>query len=220
MMGALAATTLVLAADAAPAAAAAAIDPLKRCYVSAGEEEQRRETVAVRGTGFTANSFVDIAVDGVVQASGFADPVGDLKADVKAPHQPRGQRRFTVTVAERGNPANVATATTNVSALTVSLRPRRASPSRRVRFRGRGFTGSGTIYAHYLFGGRERRSVRVARPHGDCGTFAVRRRQIPIRRPRTGDWTLQVDQRREYSDAPGTNWVRLLIRVRQFFRPV
>ena len=191
MMGALAATTLVLAADAAPAAAAAAIDPLKRCYVSAGEEEQRRETVAVRGTGFTANSFVDIAVDGVVQASGFADPVGDLKADVKAPHQPRGQRRFTVTVAERGNPANVATATTN-----------------------------GTIYAHYLFGGRERRSVRVARPHGDCGTFAVRRRQIPIRRPRTGDWTLQVDQRREYSDAPGTNWVRLLIRVRQFFRPV
>jgi hypothetical protein len=219
MMGALAATALALGIQAAPAAAAA-IEPLKRCYVSAGEEQERRETVSVHGSGFTANAAVDIAVDGVVQASGVADAVGEFEAAVKAPHQARGQRPFTVTAAERGNPANVASATSNVTALTVNLRPRRASPGRRVRFRGRGFTGSGAVYGHYLFGGRERRSVRIARPRGDCGTFSVRRRQIPVRRPRTGDWTLQVDQRRDYSDSPGTNWVRLLIKVREIFRPV
>jgi hypothetical protein len=219
MMGALAATALVVAVQATPAAAAA-IEPLKRCYVSAGDQERSRETVAVRGNGFTADATVDVAVDGIVQVSGQIDAVGEFNAVVKAPHQERGQRLFTVTVAERGNPANVASATTNVSALTVNLRPKRAAPGRRVRFRGRGFTGSGPVYAHYLFGGRERRSVRVARPQGDCGTFTVRRRQIPIRRPRTGDWTLQVDQRRDYSDTPGTNWVRLLIKVREFFRPV
>src|SRR5918999_663636 len=102
----LAATALVLGVQAAPAAAAA-IAPLKSCYVSAGEQEQRRETIAVRGTGFTANSTVDIAVDGVVQVSGNADALGEFDADAKAPHQPQGQRPFTVTVAERGNPANV-----------------------------------------------------------------------------------------------------------------
>jgi hypothetical protein len=218
-IGALAATALVLGVQAGPAAAAA-IEPLKDCYVSAGEQEQRRETVTVRGTGFSANSTVDIAVDGVVQVSGKADPVGEFFAEVKAPYQARGQRPFTVTVAERGNPANVATATSDVTALTVNLRPRRAAPGRRVRFRGRGFTGSGAVFAHYLYSGRVRRSIRIARPQGDCGTFTVRRRQIPVRRPRTGDWTLQVDQRRDYSDAPGTNWVRLLIKVREFFRPV
>ena len=215
----LAATALVLGVQAAPAAAAA-IDPLKTCYVSAGEQEQRRETVAVRGTAFTANSIVDIAVDGVVQVSGNADALGEFNAVAKAPHQPQGQRPFTVTVAERGNPANVATATSNVTALTVNLRPRRTRPARRVRFRGRGFTGEGAVYAHYLYGGRVRRTVRIARPQGDCGTFTVRHRQIPVRRPRTGDWTLQVDQRRDYNDTPGTNWVRLRIRVREIFRPV
>ena len=216
---ALGATALVLVIPAAPAAAAE-IDALKRCYVSAGEQEPRRETIAVRGRGFTANSEIDIAIDGVVQASGRADAVGEFQADLKAPYQAEGERPFGIVVAERGNPANVATATSSVTALTVNLRPQRARPGRRVRFRGRGFTGEGAVYAHYLYGGRVRRTVRIARPQGDCGTFTVRRRQIPVRRPRTGDWTLQVDQRRDYSDAPGTNWVRLLIKVRQFFRPV
>jgi hypothetical protein len=216
MMGALAATALVLAIQAAPAAAAA-IDPLKPCYVSAGKQEQRRETVVVRGTGFTAGSAIDIAVDGVVQVGGLADPVGEFSAEVKAPHQARGQRPFTVTVAERGNPANVATATSNVTALQVRVRPRRAATTRRVRLTGRGFTADAPVFGHYIYGGQVRKTVRFARRSTKpCGTFSARRRQIPIRRPRTGKWTLQVDQRRDYSP-DHRPWVQVPIRVSQVF---
>jgi hypothetical protein len=215
----LAATALVLAVQAAPAAAAA-IDPLKPCYVSAGAQEQRRETISVRGTGFSADATVDITVDGVVQLSGLANGVGEFRADVKAPHQERGERPFTVTVTERGNPANIVSATSRVTALHVRLRPKRAATTRRVRFIGRGFTADGPVFGHYVFGERLRRTVRlVRRSTAPCGRFSVRRRQIPIRRPRTGEWTLQVDQQRDYSP-DHRPWVRVPITVRQFFRPV
>ncbi len=39
----------------------------------------------------------------------------------------------------------------------------------------------------------------AAGPATACGTFSVRRPQIPILRPRAGKWTLQVDQQKRYS---------------------
>ena len=212
------ATLVAFAALAAPAAAAPTMQPLKPCYVSAGEANDRRERMQIAGTGFTPNALVDVLIDGVAVASGTADPLGELAASVSAPYQDAGERAFTLSVVERENPAQVASAPSRVTALAMTLRPRQARPSKRVRFRGRGFTGQGPVYAHYVFAGRVRKTVRLGRPEGACGTFAVRRRQIPLRRPRTGAWTLQVDQRREYSASPGTNWVRLLIKVRRIFR--
>jgi hypothetical protein len=201
-----------------PAAAAPTLEPLKPCYVSAGEAEERREGVVLRGTGFTPNAALDVYIDGVLVLSGQSDIVGDLNATVKAPFQRTGEREFAVTVLEHDNPVNAAGSLSRVTALGVTLRPREARPSRRVRFRGRGFTGPGPVYAHYVYGGKVRRTVRLSRAAaGPCGTFDVRRRQIPIRRPRTGDWTLQIDQQRRYSAEPVTNWVRLLIRLREVF---
>jgi hypothetical protein len=41
----------------------------------------------------------------------------------------------------------------------------------------------------------------VARkPRGDCGGFKARRRQIPIDRPKLGDWTIQFDQSKRFKD--------------------
>jgi hypothetical protein len=214
----LALTALATGLLAAPAAAAPELQPLKPCYVSAGEAEERREGVVLRGTGFTPNAALDVYIDGVIVLSGTANVVGDLEATVKAPFQRAGEREFGVTVVERDTPVNAAGALSRVTALGVTLRPREARSSRRVRFRGRGFTAAAPVYAHYLYGGRVRKTVRLGRqPTTPCGTFNVRRRQIPIRRPRTGDWTLQIDQQRRYSAEPATNWVRLLIRLREVF---
>ena len=59
-----------------------------------------------------------------------------------------------------------------------------------------------------------RRTVRlVRRPGGDCGTFSVHRRQIPVLRPRIGKWTLQVDQQKVYAKAPDSVFVRITITV-------
>lgn len=212
--------TLAAVLLAAPAGAGAAtLAPLKRCYVTVAPEAAQREAVDVAGTGFTPNAVVDVAVDGRVERTVQADPAGALPAVIlQAPYQRRGQRPFSVTATERGNPANSASATSLVTALALQLRPRRARPDRRIRFRGRGFTGPGRVWAHYLYGGKVRKTVRLARRPGVCGTFSVRRRQIPVRRVRTGSWTLQVDQRRAYDPSPASVWVRLTIRVQRVFR--
>jgi hypothetical protein len=212
------AALVAFAAPAAPAAAAPTMQPLKPCYVSAGEAADRREPMQIVGSGFTPNAAVDVLIDGAAVASGAADPLGELEASVSAPYQDAGERAFTLSVVERDNPANVASTPSRVTALGMTLRPRQARPSKRVRFRGRGFTGRGPVYAHYLYAGRVRKTVRLGRPRGTCGTIFARRRQIPLRRPRTGDWTVQVDQRRDWAADPGTNWVRLLIKVRRVFR--
>lgn len=211
-------TGLLMAVASAPAVAAPSLEPLKACYVSAGEADERREGVVLRGSGFTPNAALHVYIDGLLVMEGQSDVVGGLAATVKAPFLSAGEREFGVTVVERDNPVNAADSVSRVTALSVTLRPREARPSRRVQFRGRGFTGAGPVYAHYVFGGKVRRTVRLTRQAaGPCGTFGVRRPQIPIRRPRTGDWTLQIDQQRRYSADPPTNWVRLLIRVRRVF---
>jgi hypothetical protein len=225
----IAVTALATGVWAAPASAAVTLQPLKPCYVSAAVEEEQREGIAIRGSGFTPMAAVDIYVDGVLALTGQANVVGDVTATAKAPYQPNGQRTFTLTVAERANPANVVTVQPLVSALTVVLRPREANSSSRVRFRGRGFTATNPadrklpVFAHYLFYNRARdtrrhvKTVRLGRPQSACGTFSVRRRQIPIRRPRTGPWLLQVDQQRAYSPSPPAK-AEVEICVREVFR--
>jgi hypothetical protein len=206
---------------ATPAAAgAAALQPLKPCYVSVTPQE--REPVQIAASGFSPGAPVQVLVDGAVAEKGntFAGDDGSFAGTVPAPYQPRDQRPFTVTVVEPGTP-NQASQSALVTALTLSLRPRSARPSERVRFRGRGFTATepatgapAPIYGHYVFGGRLRRTVELAVPRGACGAFSVRARQIPLRRPSVGTWLLQVDQQREYTTAPVAN-VHLRITVRR-----
>jgi hypothetical protein len=208
--------TLALTVPAA--AGAATLDPLKACYVSVTPAS--REAVDVGGSGFAPGAIVDVAIDGAVVRTVQADALGNLPPQVlQAPHQARGERAFSLTAAQRGNPANAVTLTSNVTALNLGVWPQRARPSRRVSFRGRGFTGAGGVYAHYLFKGRLRKTVTLTSAvAGPCGTFKARRRQIPVRHPQTGTWTLQVDQQRRYSRAPDSVFVRLSIVVQRVFR--
>ena len=84
-----------------------------------------------------------------------------------------------------------------------------------MRFEGLGFTEDKPVFAHYVRKGKLRRTVRMARRPGDCGGFSARRRQIPIRHPRLGRWTVQFDQSRKYvdPDAQEIVYVRLGIRI-------
>ena len=111
-----------------------------------------------------------------------------------------------------GANAPAATGTSRVTPLSVTIRPTRARPSSRVRFRGRGFTGKGRVYAHYRYKGRTRKRVSF-KPRGACGTFTARKRQIPVARVRTGEWTVQFDQQKKYERKPDTAFVRLKIIV-------
>ena len=198
----------------APPARAATLDPLRPCYRSV--DETTRETVHVQATGFTPGAAVDVSIDGVVVQSGVAALTdGSVSGDVTAPYQRRGVRRFGLTVTERDRPENTATTGSLVTALSLQLRPREASPTRRVRFLGRGFIDGTEVYGHYLRRDRWRKTVLLGRPQGPCGRLDAEHRQIPVRRPGTGRWTLQVDNQPEYGPQPPGVLVRLAITVKR-----
>lgn len=198
---------------AAPAAQAATLDPLNPCYRSV--DESTRETVRVQAGGFTPGAAVDVAIDGVIEQRVTALPDGSVSGEVNAPHHENGVRLFSLTVTERDRPGNSATAASRVAALSLRLKPGEARPSRRVRFLGRGYIDGTEIYGHYLYGDKLRRTVLLGRPEGPCGRLNVGRRQIPVSRPRTGRWTLQVDNQATYSEQPPGVFARLAIRVKR-----
>ena len=209
-----AAAALALTA-AVPAAAAPVLQPLKPCYVSV--DPGTRENVLVRASGFTPFSLVDPLIDGSDQVPDGvrADAAGRVRGVVQAPYVESGERPFTLQLVERDRPQDEVSASALVTALFVDISPARARPSRRVGFTGSGFTARRAIFAHYVYGGRPRRTVRLARSDGVCGDFSVRARQIPIDNPQTGRWTLQVDQQRRYSAQPASVAVRITIVVKR-----
>ena len=205
-------TVLLLAFAAAPAAAAT-VEPLKACYVSAGLTDAERETVLIRGSDFGQLGAVEVLFDGVVMGSALTGSIGEFEIRLPAPFQELGERPFTVTV--RDATAEVSQ-TTRVTDLAMTVRPRRATPRRRVRIRGRGFTRNAPIFAHYVFDDEDQLTVRLARrATGPCGTFDVKRRLLPIENAANGRWFMQVDQKRSYSAEPDPVWVRRPIIVRE-----
>lgn len=216
----------LLIALAVPAVADAATftTPLAPCYVTAGTQANpQSEGFAVAATGFGVNSTVALAIDGVVVPGGEAlqaDAAGNLVLPnlVPAPWIKSGQRDFTVTLTDNVNPGTVATATAKTTALDVSVKPKRAKPSKTIRFKGSGFTGAKPVFAHYVFGGKLKKTVRMARKTGVCGTWETHRPQIPIDKPSPGLWTVQFDQVRKYRNGTkgdlGSVYVRLGINVR------
>ena len=219
-------TRLVGAALAAlallPATAqAAALAPLKPCYISVTQPTGSKitEPLDLAGNGFTAGSLVDVSFDGRLDRTIQADAAGNLPPQIlQSPYQAKGQGTFTLTAAERGNPANTVALPSRTTALTLKLKPKRARPSTRIRFKGAGFTAQKAVWAHYLYKGKVRKTVRlVKRIKNPCGTFSVKRKQIPIKRPKLGVWRLQVDQQKRYSRAPDGVNVRADIKVQKVF---
>jgi hypothetical protein len=226
-------TRLVGAALAAlallPATAqAAALAPLKPCYISVTQTSPgaggggggiTRESLDLAGNGFTAGSLVDVSFNGTLDRTIQADAAGNLPPQIlQSPYQAKGQGTFTLTAAEQGNPANTVALPSRTTALTLKLKPKRARPSTRIRFKGAGFTAQKAVWAHYLYKGKVQKTVRlVKRIKNPCGTFSVKRKQIPIKRPKLGVWRLQVDQQKRYSRAPDGVNVRADIKVQKVF---
>ena len=211
-----AATAVVVPAT---AQAAPALSPLKPCYVSVSRD--KRQVLDAVAIGFTPNAEVDVTVGGRTHKA-VANGAGTVNLTrTAAPYRRRGQRRFTVTATEPGNPANSVSESALVTALSVHLRPREAATSDRVRFIGRGFTSPRPIWGHYLTPrGRVRKTVRLADgPESICGAFQTRLKQIPIRHPRPGRWTLQVDQQRRWSPHPDSVFVPVMITVQRVVGP-
>ena len=206
----------ILAAGAAllvpHAAQAAQLDPLAACYRSV--DERTRETVPVQASGFTPGERVNVFVDdALVQQDVVVLTDGTVSGGVQAPYLPKGERFFRLTVTEVEQPSNTASVMSRVTALSLRLKPRRAAPHRRVRVIGSGFIDGPDVYAHYLRKRQLRKTVRLGAPQGPCGRVDVMRRQLPLRKPALGRWTLQVDNQKAYSAQPDSVFMTLSITV-------
>ena len=227
----LAASGALLIVLAVPAAAeAATIQPLeKACYVTAGTRANPQgEGVKLAATGFTPNSLVDLAIDGQQFEAGLqTDANGDIGVlsplVIPAPFIKTGSGDFTVSLTEQGNPANTASVVGRRTALGVKVKPRKAKPSKRIRFKGAGFTQDKPVYAHYVFGGKLKKTVKMSGNPNSCGEWKKRAQQIPVSDPSTGIWTVQFDQLKKYKN-PAENpqgfnsvYVQLRISVTRVF---
>jgi hypothetical protein len=227
--------TAFAAFGAAPAAALPQLKPLKPCYVAA--QEDQREFVTVDGSGFTPFGYVDIFVDDTAAQKPLPpepEPQaafdGTLTGSVQAPFLDSGQRTFILRASERDHPENTASVTSKVTRLSVEQVPAKASTRDRVRFRGRGFTTRvagpvpdttvpAPVYAHYVFAGKSRKTVRIGTPTGDCGLISSKRRQFPFKNsPQVGVWTIQFDQEAVYNPKAQIR-VPLTIRVKKTIKP-
>ena len=194
-----------------------------------GSADDEREGILIRGTDFAQLSTVEVLFDGVLMGSAPTGSIGEFEIRFPAPFQAKGERELVVSVRDAASQVDKTTRVTNLAMMVNPKRasPRRSSsrvgavttgryPRRRVRFRGRGFTLAAPLFAHYLFGGREQRTVRLARlSTTPCGSFSVKRRLIPVEKARTGRWIMHVDQKRTYSPEPDPVWVRRPIDVTQ-----
>lgn len=210
----IATATALFAALTASASAAVLTQPLSPCYVVATEGQ--RQSIEVKAAGFTPFSTVDIYVDEVLQDQPPTLFDGSIEGRVLAPWQESGQRPFTLRVSEPSKPTNTVEAKAMVTRLSVEQQPARASTADRVRFRGRGFTQPGApVYAHYVFAGKSRKTIKLGLPQGPCGTFSVKRKQFPFKNsPRVGVWTIWFDQNPQYDPKAGTR-VPMTIKVRR-----
>jgi hypothetical protein len=215
------ALTAALGPAAATAAAQPTIEPLAPCYVAA--QPNQTQPVAIHAHGFMPFAPVNVYVDGTLEAPGTgipqpqADANGDVIGSVPAPYFPAGVHAFTVTASD-ARTGDGASAASFVTLLGVQQLPQQARTGARVRFKGRGFTAAGAVYAHYVYKGVSHKTVRLARPTGACGSFSRKIRQFPFKaRPKVGLWTIQFDQQPHYSPTAPV-FVRLPIRVSRTIR--
>ena len=201
----LAVSGALLIALAVPAAAQAAvtIDPLlKPCYVTAETDDGRvGEAIVVKAHGFTPERGRRHRLRRRGRATPACRPTPTASwacsspVRVEAPFIKKGSRDFTLTLTEQGNPANTATVTGRRVALDVKRQaPAGAHGRAEIRFRGRGFTANEPVYAHYVYEGELRKTVRMARDPNTCGEWRKRARQIPVATRTRGIWTVQFDQ--------------------------
>jgi len=214
---------LIALAVPAGAKAAVTIEQLsKPCYVTAGTAANPQgEAIVIKAHGFTGSSLVDIAFDGEVLYPGRqTDANGDLGVlsplILPAPFIKKGSDEFTMTLTEQGNPANTATVTGRHTALGVKVKPQRAKPSKKIRFSGAGFTQDKSVYAHYVFNGKLKKTVKMSGNPNACGEWKKRAKQIPVDDPSTGIWTVQFDQLKKYKNpakTPDFNSVFVQLRI-------
>lgn len=181
-----------------PAAAAQAgtVTLDRPCYVEDG-------TMVATGSGFAPNSDLTLSGDGAF-ATAVADANGNFSVPVQVPTNPSIDAKASsiVTYTLKVEDFNDASQTTTVTYQVVNFAVDRGtarSPKTKRTWAFSGFPTGSTIYGHFRYGGRTVSNYRFGTATGPCGLLKTRARGIPVRRIRTGTWTVQIDTHKTYN---------------------
>ena len=164
-------------------------------------------TVPVVGSGFSPNGDVVLSTSTASDpapkalASIRADASGNVSSRVDPPPLRSASttaQTFNLIATEVANPANTATSTFREVRFGFDANPSTGRPARRVTYTARGFLPGKPVYAHFRFGGKTRRDVRVGVARGACGIVSKRMRLLPTK-TRFGRWSIYMDQAPTYS---------------------
>ena len=179
----------------ATAAAAPTVDVEKPCWNS-------RSSIDVAGTGYRKSVGFKLLVNGKVLVRGTTTTTGDIAGGIRLPRVTRanGQRTFVLRLTDGRR-----SATTRIyaTAIWADYEPAVSSLKQRVTFFGNGFGPRKTVFLHYLSPkGKVRRTVRLGRTVGVCGSLQQPGRRVFPFIPEAGRWRLQFDTRVRYVRGP------------------
>ena len=188
--------TVLGAALAGPAVSqAASLKTDFPCYIE-------QTPMTVRGTGYSPDTAISVSGEQIF-ASAHTDEAGVFSTKIKAPIFPTvspGSKRYTITAAEREEPASTASVRFRVANFAFATTQGFKSPKTRRRWTFSGFEPGKPIYGHFRHKGRTRGTFRFGTAKGACGELTKMAAGIPIRgRIASGKWIVQVDQRRRYA---------------------
>lgn len=151
----------------------------------------------ITGTGFTPDASV--AVSGTPQTLVLpTNGSGSFSLAYLTPNESSFTPRTVIlTATDQADPTVTAVATVRIVRFGSNAPVGGLSPRQHVIWRFGGFPGA-TIYGHFRLHGRTMRNYRFGKATGACGSLVVRARRLPAK-VRPGDWTLQIDGRREFS---------------------
>jgi hypothetical protein len=206
LLAALLATAVTSGAGvAATGASAATITATLPCVPNLGIGGAK--TLPLAGTGFTPNATVAIrtatASDPAPRALTTlkADGAGNVRGLVDPPalHAPGTvDQSFTLAALDTVNAANTATTKFRAVRFGFDASPSTGRPTRRVTYTARGYRPGKPVYAHFRFGGKTRRNVRLGIATSPCGIVSKKLRLLPTK-TRFGTWTIYMDQAPRYN---------------------
>jgi hypothetical protein len=164
-------------------------------------------TLPVTGSGFSPNGVVALSTSTASRpapkdlTSVNADANGNIDARVDPPafrSTSTVEQSFNLIAIDAANPANTATSTFRQVRFGFDANPDTGRPARRVTYTARGFLPGKVVYAHFRFGGRTRRDVKIGVATSPCGIASKKMRLLPAK-TRFGRWAIYMDQAPTYS---------------------
>jgi hypothetical protein len=186
----------VLAFCATPAVAGAATVTTPACVNSEYDNP-------ASGTGFPASDIVVLDYGAGASGTADADATGTFSGTWKPPVNTSFTKPLQGTLTARSFSDPNVRATTRFSYIRFGSNfPVNGKTNGVTTWRFGGWATGKPIYGHYRYGGQTLKHFRFGTASGPCGTLLVRARRLPVKRPRVGTWTLQIDQRPNYTPNP------------------